>query len=90
MYIIPEELIREFRRVSANNCSEDGGHIETLGFLIGYKSNDNLVGTDLIFPEQEATCSRVVDNGKYSFISSQLFQTIELTNCNIVILLLRR
>ena len=63
MYIIPEELIREFRRVSANNRSDDGGHIETLGFLIGYKQCDNLVGTNLIFPEQEATHSRVDDKG---------------------------
>ena len=65
MYIIPEELIREFKRVSANNYNNDGKHIETLGFLIGYKLDDNLVGTNLIFPEQEATCSRVDDNGNY-------------------------
>ena len=65
MYIIPEELIREFRKVSANNFSEEGGHVETLGFLVGYKQDDNLIGTNLIFPEQEATFSRVDDNGNY-------------------------
>jgi len=64
MYIIPEELIREFRRVRSNNYSENRGHIETLGFLIGYKFEDNLIGTNLFFPVQEATCSRVDDKGK--------------------------
>ena len=64
MYIIPEEVIREFRQVSSNNRSDNGGHIETLAFLIGYKQDDNFIGTNLIFPEQEATCSRVDDKGK--------------------------
>lgn len=62
MYIIPEELIREFCQVSANNL-QGGKHVETLGFLFGHKSHDNLIGTDLIFPEQEATCSQVDDKG---------------------------
>ena len=68
MYIIPEDLIREFRKVSSDNCSDTRRHVETLGFLIGYKlDDDNLVGTDLIFPEQEATCSRVDDKGTVQY-----------------------
>ena len=47
MYIIPEELIREFRRVSADNYSDIAGHVETLAFLVGYKLDDNLIGNIL-------------------------------------------
>ena len=66
MYIIPEHLLREFRKVSSNNRSiEDGRHIETLAYLIGYHSDGNLVGTDLFFPTQTATSSHVDDTGMY-------------------------
>ena len=68
MYIIPADLLRIFRDVSANNYSSTNGkHVETLGFLLGYKSEDNLIATDLIFPQQDATCSRVDDKGKQFF-----------------------
>ena len=60
MYFIPEQLLREFRRVSSNNRSpQDGRHIETLAYLIGYQSDGNLIGTDLVFPKQSATSSHV-------------------------------
>ena len=66
MYIIPEHLLREFRRVSSNNrSSQDGRHVETLAYLIGYSDDGNLVGTDLVFPMQSATSSHVDDRGKY-------------------------
>ena len=64
MYIIPEDLLRKFRNIAANNHSINGKHVETLGFLLGYKSEENLIATDLIFPQQDATCSRVDDKGK--------------------------
>ena len=66
MYIIPEDVIRKFRQVSTNNVSpEDGRHLETLGYLVGYKSDGDLIATDLIFPQQSATSSHVDDRGKY-------------------------
>ena len=66
MYIIPEQLKREFRKVSSNNRSpQDGRHVETLAYLIGYQSDGNLIGTDLVFPKQSATSSHVDDKGKY-------------------------
>ena len=65
MYIIPSDLLRQFGQVSSiNHSKHDGRTIETLGFLLGYKTDDNFIGTDLIFPEQEATCSHVDDKGK--------------------------
>ena len=66
MYIIPQELLREFRKVSSNSRSpQDGRHVETLAYLIGYQSDGNLIGTDLVFPKQSATSSHVDDIGKY-------------------------
>ena len=66
MYIIPNQLLREFRKVSSNSrSSQDGRHVETLAYLIGYQSDGNLIGTDLIFPKQSATSSHVDDKGKH-------------------------
>ena len=66
MYIIPEQLFREFLKISSNNRSpHDGRHVETLAYLIGYQSDGNLIGTDLVFPKQSATSSHVEDRGKY-------------------------
>ena len=68
MYIIPEGLLQEFRKLSSDNRSDNGRHKETLAYLLGYKlDKDNLVGTDLIFPEQEGTCSRVDDKGTMQY-----------------------
>ena len=82
MYIIPSDLLRKFRLVSAKNNSGDGKHIETLGFLLGYKSYDNYVATDLIFPEQQATNSRVDDKGKLKFIISNFNNSDFYTSAN--------
>ena len=66
MYIIPEQLFREFRKVSSKNRSPyNGRHVETLAYLIGYQSEGNLIGTDLVFPKQSASSSHVEDRGKY-------------------------
>ena len=64
MYLIPLEVIKQFGSVSAKNKSNGGKHIETLAYLVGYKSNDNFIGTHLVFPEQEGTGNRVDDKGK--------------------------
>ena len=63
MYLIPEDLPRKFKAVCSQNLSTNGRHIETLAYLFGYESEGNLIGTHLIFPEQDGTCSRVDDKG---------------------------
>ncbi len=65
MYFIPEDLLRKFQAVCSNNCSADGRHVETLAYLFGYESDGNLIGTHLVFPEQEGTCSKVDDKGNF-------------------------
>ena len=67
MYFIPEDLLTKFHAISSKNLSTNGRHIETLAYLFGYESEGNLIGTHLIFPEQDGTCSRVDDKGKKSF-----------------------
>ena len=70
MYIIPEQVLKEFQKVSSSNKSvHDGGLIETLAYLIGYWCNWDLIATDLVFPNQSATSSHVDDRGKQITLS---------------------
>ena len=67
MLIIPSDLISEFVSVASTNiCEEDGKLVETLAFLGGVHSQTtgNLIGTHLIFPEQDGKAFRVDDKGK--------------------------
>ena len=48
----------------ANTSIQDGQHLETLAFLLGYSENDNLIATDLIFPMQDGQAHKVDDQGK--------------------------
>ena len=63
MYLIPSEIIKQFESIASENYSSNGQQVETLAYLIGYKSNDNFIGSHLIFPEQEGSCSSVDDKG---------------------------
>ena len=65
MLLIPQELIDKFVSVSCKNVSkEDGKHLETLAFLSGTLENGNLIGSDLIFPQQNCQPNGVEDQGK--------------------------
>ena len=62
---IPQELIGRFLEVASNNKAEDGRHIETLAYLIGYKQkNGTIVATELVFPAQKGSSIHVEDEGK--------------------------
>ena len=64
MYIISDDLISQFTRVAVKNTSmEDGQHLETLAFLLGYSEYDNFIATDLIFPKQHGQAHKVDDEG---------------------------
>ena len=65
MYIIGEDLISQFMKIAAKNTStQDGQLLETLAFVLGYSENDNLIGTDLIFPKQHGQAHKVDDQGR--------------------------
>ena len=70
MYIIGSDLISQFIKVSSSNRDQDGHHVETLAFLVGYSKNDNYIATDLIFPSQHGQPHKVDDLGKQIYILS--------------------
>ena len=52
-------------KIAGKNTSiQDGQHVETLAFLLGYSENDNMIATDLIFPKQDGQAHKVDDQGK--------------------------
>ena len=63
MYIISSDLISEFVKVSGSNRDQNGHHVETLAFLIGYFQDDNYIATNLVFPKQFGQAHRVEDLG---------------------------
>ena len=66
MYKIPTDLIQKFTEISKTNLSaSDGGHIETLGFVVGFSENQTRIGTHLVFPDQSGTSSLVDDEGMH-------------------------
>ena len=63
MYIISSDLISEFVKVSGSNRDQNGHHVETLAFLIGYFKDDNYIATNLVFPRQCGQAHKVEDQG---------------------------
>jgi hypothetical protein len=65
--IIPSELVSEFSKIAKNNVDRNNRVVETIAFLIGFTSEEgHQVGTEILFPNQNGTASRVDDNGKSS------------------------
>ena len=67
MLEISSDLIGKFAEISKSNQSEsDGGHVETLAFVVGFVENQRRIGTHLVFPDQSATSSIVNDEGMFT------------------------
>ena len=65
-YKIPESFIKCFTEYATKNKSPiDQKHIETLAFLVGYKEDNEIIGSDLVFPKQRGGISDVEDHGKF-------------------------
>ena len=63
-YFLPQRVVKTFLSHAVGNLSrEDSRHIETLAFLIGRKSGNDLTVTDIIFPQQKGNSDRVDDIG---------------------------
>ena len=63
-YKIPKDLIDSFVKEALKNKNTND-HIETLALVVGYRSGNQLVAKDLIFPKQKGTSTSVEDLGKY-------------------------
>ena len=70
-YKIPRDIIASFHSVASENYSKDDKkHIETLAFLAGFREENVVTVTDIIFPKQDGGPMQVDDKGK--IISSRL------------------
>ena len=65
-YFLPQKSITAFLSHAVNNFSASK-QIETLAYLFGKKSEDEVTVTNIIFPEQKGSPSHVDDLGKYIF-----------------------
>ena len=65
-YNIPHAVLTSFMEHSVNNHEVNNcHHVETLAYLVGKKSEDgNVTATDIIFPNQQGTSTRVEDLGE--------------------------
>ena len=84
MLLIPNELIDKFVSVSSKNVSKnDGKHLETLAFLSGNWENGNLIGSDLIFPQQNCQPNGVEDHGKLLLFHLQHISLLDQKSCSV-------
>ena len=53
-YKIPEKVFNDFEDIGGKNYStKDHKHIQTLAYLIGEESSNEIVVTELIYPDQD-------------------------------------
>ena len=68
MLTIPSNFLSEFLKVSNSNFGKDGKLVETLAFLTGTKKEGGqIIGSHLIFPDQNGQAHHVDDKGKIKF-----------------------
>ena len=81
-YKIPECMIKCFTEYATKNKSSvDKKHIETLAFLVGYKEDNEIIGTDLVFPKQKGAAFDVEDHGKclptFEYVNLKLLKFVK-------------
>ena len=62
-FIYPDNIIEEFFKRAVKERDANGFPKELMAFVAGYKENNVLIGTELIFPEQSGTTTDVDDEG---------------------------
>ena len=63
-YKIPHSFLDKFTEVSGRNYSSDGrSHVETLAYLLGHETANEIIATDLVFPDQRGHLDHVDDEG---------------------------
>ena len=78
---IPKTALETFISVSSKNFAQNSDlHIETLAFIIGYQDGERIVPTEILFPKQDGTQSKVDDNGKiFSVLIIVIISRITIT-----------
>ena len=64
-FIYPNNLIEEFFKRAVKERDDKGFQKELMAYVAGYKENDILIATELIFPEQSGDVSNVDDEGRF-------------------------
>ena len=62
-FYYPRQILEEFEE-KAKNHFENGSLKELMGCVIGYRDGNNLIGTELLFPQQTCSHTNVTDLGK--------------------------
>ena len=63
-YKIPEKVFKDFEHIAGWNYStKKHQHIETLAYLIGEDSSNEIVVTELIYPDQNGEHDNVTTKG---------------------------
>ena len=65
-FIYPTNLIEEFFKRAVKERDDKGFPKELMAFVAGYKENNVLIATELIFPEQSGDASNVEDEGIFN------------------------
>ena len=65
-YKVPYDVIEKFCEKAGAN-KKNGHHIETLAFLVGFKEDDVITVTDMVFGQQQGNLIRVEDHGKFFY-----------------------
>ena len=90
-YKIPKKALEKFIKVAKSNKSnDDGRHIETLAYLLGYEDqNGEIIATEMVFPNQNGTSILVIDEGKcyLKTLSLILYAQYELPKKNYITIL---
>ena len=62
-YKIPTKVLESFSDICIHNVDSNGSQVETLAILIGYKDKEDLVATEIVFPQQIGSSTHVEDKG---------------------------
>ena len=64
-YKVPFDAIEKIFVEKASENKKNDLIVETLAFLVGFKENDIVTVTDLVFGKQHGNSISVVDDGNY-------------------------
>ena len=64
-YKVPFDAIEKIFVEKASENKKNDLIVETLAFLVGFKENDIVTVTDLVFGKQHGNSVSVVDDGNY-------------------------
>lgn len=67
-YKVPFDAIEKFFIEKSSENKKNGKIVETLAFMVGFKENDIVTVTDLVFGRQHGNSFSVTDDGNIKFL----------------------